>query len=55
MVNTDNSDIKSVVRAHLISLKRDVNAAATSNADPMSKYHLQDVSNRITKILDPKE
>jgi hypothetical protein len=55
MVNTDNSDIKSVVRAHLISLKRDVNAAAASNADPMSKYHLQDVSNRITKILDPKE
>ena len=55
MVNTDNSDITSVVRAHLVSLKRDVNAAAASNADPMSKYHLQDVSNRITKILDPKE
>ena len=55
MVNTDNSDITSVVRAHLVSLKRDVNAAAASNADPMSKYHLQDVSNRITKVLDPKE
>jgi Met-zincin/Domain of unknown function (DUF5117)/Domain of unknown function (DUF5118) len=55
VVNTDNSDITSVVRAHLVSLKRDVNAAAASNADPMSKYHLQDVSNRITKVLDPKE
>ena len=55
VVNTDNSDITSVVRAHLVSLKRDVNAAAASNADPMSKYHLQDVSNRITKVLYPKE
>ena len=54
-VNTDISDIKSVVRAHLVSLKRDVNVAAASIADPMSKYHLQDVANRIAKILDPKD
>ena len=55
VVNTDNSDIKSVVRAHLAMLKTEVNAAATSISDPMSKYHLQDVSNRINKILNPKE
>lgn len=54
-VNTDISDIKSVVRAHLVTLKRDVNVAAASIKDPMSKYHLQDVANRISKILDPKE
>lgn len=55
MVNTDNSDIKSVVRAHLVSLKSEVNAAVASISDPMSKFHLQDVSNRISKILNPKE
>ena len=55
VVNTDNSDIKSVIRAHLVMLKTEVNAAATSISDPMSKYHLQDVSNRINKILNPKE
>jgi len=54
-VNTDISDIKSVVRAHLVTLKRDVNVAAASIVDPMSKYHLQDVANRISKILDPKD
>ena len=54
-VNTDKSDIKSVVRAHLTSLKNEVNAAAAGIADPMSKYHLQDISKRIDKALNPKD
>jgi len=54
-VNTDKSDIKSVVRAHLASLKNEVNAAAVGIADPMSKYHLQDISKRIDKALNPKD
>lgn len=54
-VNTDKSDIKSVVRAHLTSLKNEVNAAAAGIADTMSKYHLQDISKRIDKALNPKD
>jgi hypothetical protein len=52
--NTDKSDIKSVVRAHLVALKTEVSAAAASTADPMSKYHLQDIVKRIDNALNPK-
>ncbi|MES1220619.1 MAG: zinc-dependent metalloprotease [Bacteroidota bacterium] len=53
--SNDKSDIRSVVRAHLSALKNEVNAAAAAISDPMSKYHLQDVSKRIDKALNPKE
>jgi hypothetical protein len=48
------SDITSIVRAHLASLRTEINAAAASTSDNMSKYHLQDVSERIKRALDPK-
>ena len=55
-VNTDNSDIKSVIRAHLTTLKSEVNAAVSGiTTDPMTKYHLQDISKRIDKALNPKD
>ena len=54
-VDTENSDIKSVVMAHLASLKTEVNAAAAASTDAMTKYHLQDISKRITDALDPKK
>jgi hypothetical protein len=54
-LNTDKSDIKSLVRAHLASLRTEVNAAAAAMTDPMSKYHLQDVSKRIDDVLNPKK
>jgi hypothetical protein len=54
-LNTDKSDIKSLVRAHLASLRTEVNAAAAAMTDPMSKYHLQDVSKRIDDALNPKK
>ena len=54
-VNTDKSDIKSVVRAHLTALKNEVTAAATTATDPMTKYHLRDVTKRIDKALNPKD
>jgi hypothetical protein len=50
----DKSDIKSVVRAHLSSLRNEINAAAAGTSDLMSKYHLQDVSKRIDNALNPK-
>jgi hypothetical protein len=51
---TDKSDIKSVVRAHLTTLKSELSAAATAASDPMTKYHLADLVNRIDKTLNPK-
>ncbi|HEX7903537.1 MAG TPA: zinc-dependent metalloprotease [Chitinophagaceae bacterium] len=54
-VNVDKSDIKSVVRAHLASLRSEVLTAAAGTTDQMSKYHLQDVAKRIDKALNPKD
>ncbi len=54
-VNVDKSDIKSFVRAHLTSLRSEINSAAAAMSDPMSKYHLQDVAKRIDEALDPKK
>ena len=54
-VNTDKSDIRSAVRAHLAALRTEVNAAAAATADTMTRYHLQDISKRIDNALDPKQ
>jgi hypothetical protein len=54
-VNTDKSDIKSLVRAHLSSLRAEILSAATGTSDLMSKYHLQDVAKRIDDALNPKK
>jgi hypothetical protein len=53
--SADKSDIKSVVRAHLVSLRSEVNASAAVSAEPMTKYHLQDIVNRIDNALNPKK
>ncbi|HEX6191846.1 MAG TPA: zinc-dependent metalloprotease, partial [Chitinophagaceae bacterium] len=55
VVNTDKSDIKSVVRAHLSQLRTEIAAAAGSSTDLMTKYHLQDVAKRIDIALNPKD
>lgn len=52
---SDKYDVKSVLRAHLQRLRSEANSAALTQADLMTKYHLQDISNRITKALDPKD
>lgn len=49
-----NTDVISVARAQLNSLKTQIAAAIPGTADKMSKYHLQDVADRIKKALDPK-
>lgn len=54
VVNTSQSDIRSLVRAELNTLKRAINSAAARTSDKMSKYHLQDSAERINMILDPK-
>ncbi len=53
-VNIKNTDVTSVARAQLVALKTQVDAATPGTSDKMSKYHLQDVSYRIKKALDPK-
>lgn len=50
----DKSDVKSVIRAHLASLRTEMNAAVSGTADQMSRYHLQDVIKRIDNALNPK-
>lgn len=52
--NTKNSDVNSIVRGHLRVLQSDINAAIPGTTDKLSKYHLQDLSERIKRALDPK-
>ncbi|MBK9659857.1 MAG: zinc-dependent metalloprotease [Chitinophagaceae bacterium] len=51
----DKSDIKSVVRAHLVALRLEIIAAVTGTADTVSKFHLQDVAQRIDNALNPSK
>ncbi|MDJ0646369.1 MAG: zinc-dependent metalloprotease [Flavobacteriaceae bacterium] len=53
-VTINQSDIRSVARAELETLKRDVRASVSLTRDRMSRYHLQDALERIDMILDPK-
>ncbi len=53
--NVKTSDVMSIARAHLVSLRSKILAAIPGTSDKMSKYHLQDVAERIKKALDPKE
>ena len=54
-LNVDKSDIKSIVRAHLITLRAEIKAAIPTMPDEMSRYHLQDVVTRIDDALNPKD
>ena len=51
----DKSDIKSVVRAHLIQIRSEAKAAAAAVPDTMSRYHLQDIIARIDEALEPNK
>lgn len=51
--NTKNTDVTSVARGYLRSLQSETSAAAASATDKLTKYHLQDCSDRIKKALDP--
>jgi hypothetical protein len=53
-VDVNQSDIRSAARAELETLKRSVRSAISVTGDRMSRYHLQDVLERINNILDPK-
>jgi hypothetical protein len=53
-VSTKNTDVVSVARAQLVSLQSQIKSAVPRTTDKMTRYHLQDVSNRIKQALDPK-
>jgi hypothetical protein len=48
------SDVSSLTRAHLASLRSEVSAAAARTSDAMSRYHLQDLADRIKNALEPR-
>jgi hypothetical protein len=53
-VNIKNTDVYSMVRGELKTLQTEITTAANSNTDKVTKYHLQDLADRIKKGLDPK-
>lgn len=53
-VDLNQTDLPSIARGHLTSLKAEISAAIPRMTDQMSKYHLQDLSKRISNALDPK-
>ena len=48
------TDIISIAKGTLRSVKADINAALPSVTDKMTRYHLQDMLDRIERILNPK-
>ncbi|MBC7901929.1 MAG: hypothetical protein H7Y27_00840, partial [Gemmatimonadaceae bacterium] len=53
-VDVRKTDIISVAKGTLRGLRADINATLPSVSDKMTRYHLQDVVERITRILEPK-
>ena len=49
-----NTDLPSIARAELTSLRSQVLAAIPATTDRLSRYHLQDVAERIRQALNPK-
>lgn len=55
MMDTKNSDIISVLKGNLRALQAEIKTALPAIGDKMTRYHLQDLNDRIEKILDPKK
>ena len=50
-----NTDVPSIARAQLVELRGEIAAAIIKETDKISKYHLQDVLERIKQALNPKD
>ena len=48
------TDVPSIARAQLVELRSEIGAAIARETDRVSKYHLQDVQERIKQALNPK-
>jgi hypothetical protein len=53
-LSTKNSDIYSIVKGNLRSLKAEIGAALPAVTDSMTRLHLQDLNDRITQALEVK-
>jgi hypothetical protein len=53
-INVNQSDIKSVARGELKRLQRNARSAVNNAPNTITRYHYQDVVDRIEQILDPK-
>ncbi len=53
-IDISKSDIISILKGNLRSLKTDITKAMPVKKDKMTQYHLQDIIERINKILVPK-
>jgi hypothetical protein len=54
IVNLNLTDLPSVVRANLELLKNDIKMAIATTSDALSKYHLQDMYQKIDLALNPR-
>ena len=50
-----STDVPSIARAQLVELRNEIAGAIPREADKLSKYHLQDVQERIKQALNPKQ
>ncbi|NHA03402.1 zinc-dependent metalloprotease [Mucilaginibacter sp. HC2] len=50
----NNRDVQSIIRHLLSALKKKIDMAIPQTSDTLSKYHLEDVSVRITRVLSDK-
>ena len=53
-VNLAETDLPSIARGQLISLKNDLKTSSARMTDRMSKYHVLDLISRINEALNPK-
>ncbi len=53
-VDSKKTDVSSVVRGHLNAMKNASQSAAAAATENMTKYHLQDITERIKRALEPK-
>ena len=52
-VDVDQSDIRAITRAELISLQSAIRSAIGNTGDTMTRIHLRDILERIDNILNP--
>ena len=49
-----NTDLPSIVRAELVALRAQILAGLPATTDHLSRYHLQDLAERLRRVLEPK-
>jgi len=53
-LDTKRSDLPSIARGQLMALQNEIRLAIPATTDKLSKYHLQDLNERIRQALSPK-